>query len=441
MKIATIFYFSVSICFFFNSCIYKTSETFSHNTDFKHAYDEAWVQPMIQATRAFNREQNLETATLLYEASEQMPVSDWENFFITASIFAQENHIDKAFVALEKALESGFVDIDFLITFPGLSPLHTDTRWAAYKEKVMRQKQQHDASIKNPEVLHILQSLWRKDQEALALYQQEIAQRGSQLTYEENERLFYPIEKQWDLNKKILDSIITIYGWPGDSLVGKEGSKLSWAIPQHYPDIFYKQKCLGYIKDAIAKEDTDPNYYAELSDRIARDTWQKQTYGASIGNGVLHPIKDSWEVDQRREALGIDFPVALNAVFHSVEYSVPSKSEALTIAKQSYNKAQALYIKFEEFIKTQKSDSARVSLHKAIDMHGDLSNKQLYDAAVSLAQLGDDRSKRLSIKILKVLIWRRWDDRAVVRNSNELKNLHATEDWTNLIELLFSSFP
>jgi hypothetical protein len=69
--------------------------------------------------------------------------------------------------------------------------------------------------------------------------------------------------------------------------------KIAWGISQYYPNVFYKKKCLAYINNALKKQDIDPNHFAELSDRIARDTWQNKYMGETPPYPIQNPNEDS----------------------------------------------------------------------------------------------------------------------------------------------------
>ena len=250
----------------------------------------------------------------------------------------------------------------------------------------------------------------------------------SNATREDYQRLFEGVEYRWEINKNKLDSIIQIHGWPGYKLVGQEGGKIAWAIAQHYPDVFFKDKCLSLLKQAVEKGDADPNHYAELNDRIARDTWQKQLYGASMGEDAPYPIKDPIHVNKRRIALGLLEPVEVYALYHGIEYELPTQKEI----QSSYDKAQVQYELFENFISKKQADSANTYITKAVANHGDVSNEQLYAAAIKLANMKNEHSNRICLKILKVLIWRKWEKSSEILNETSLAPLHDHAEWMKI---------
>tara|TARA_R110001599_G_scaffold1889_3_gene9541 strand:+ start:2783 stop:4168 length:1386 start_codon:yes stop_codon:yes gene_type:complete len=394
-----------------------------------------WAQDLTEAYAALHKERNIESANLIFEASEKMPRKNWENYFVTASIYASNNNTEKAFFSLEKAIEYGLRDTDLITNFPDFKNLKNDIRFQQITELAEKAKENYLEQIENPELLKELENMWARDQQALSKYENKIRLLDSTATYKDYQKLFKPVEKVWDINKIKLDSIITIYGWPGNKLVGEDGAKLAWAIPQHHPDVFYKERCLGLIKKAVDKGDLDPNLYAELNDRIARETWRKQTYGASMGKNAPYPINDPSNVNERRFELGLMEPIEVYAFYHGIEYTVPSEKEAIVESNLSQKKALEAYSQFNEFIYENNPDSANSYFLKAKDYYGDITNQQLFDAAIKLTQLNNDRSKRLAENILKVLIWRKWNDRQIISDHEAFNSLRKRNEW-QLIEAL-----
>ncbi|WP_431129820.1 DUF6624 domain-containing protein [Flagellimonas flava] len=400
--------------------------------------NHVWSNGLINAYRALDEDRNTASADLLLEATENMPNKNWENYFVCATIYAPNGETDKAFDALDKAIESGLRDSQLLNSIPELSNLYDNPRWKTVIEKTENKRGEYLRKIESPEVLELLENLWAEDQRVLTQYNEQIALLDSTVTDEDYDRLFEPIEKRWDINKIKLDSIIQIYGWPGNRLVGEDGAKISWGIPQHHPNVFFKQKCLSKIKEAVEKGDMDPNHYAELNDRIARETWQKQTYGASMGQNAPYPIANPSEVNQRRFELGLLEPVEVYAYYHGITYVAPFEEEAKLEAKTNFEEAQSNYAKFGKFIKAKEIDSALFALKKSIKHYGDLNNEQLYKAALTLSAQSEERAKNLSLRILKVLIWRKWEERFDYIQKSNFTEIDE-DDWNTIIKLLEQS--
>ena len=116
------------------------------------------------------------------------------------------------------------------------------------------------------------------------------------------------------LNTAWMKQLVAERGWPGYSLVGRDGEQAAFLIVQHATqDTAFMARVLPLLERAYATGEAEGPQVALLTDRLARQRGQAQIYGtqASIVNGrfVLDPIADSANVDKRRAQLGIP-PVA-----------------------------------------------------------------------------------------------------------------------------------
>ncbi len=402
-----------------------------HLTD----HNSNWELLMIEGYQKFNSDRSNEAAELILEATELMPNKNLENYLVSAMIFAQNSQQEKVLIAIEKAIKEGFKDPQLLNSIPEFIQLREHVTWNKLITQAKNLQEKDEASVQNPLLLKELKEMWANDQEVLAQYEKNINTLDSTATYNDHLRLFKPVERIWKVNKIKLDSIIKIHGWPGNKLVGEAGAKVAWGIPQHHPNIFFKRKCLLLIKKALEKGDVDPNHYAKLHDRIARETWQKQIYGTSIAEHAPFPIKDPKNINKRRAELGLFEPFEVYAIYHGLNYQPPSSKEIQTI----YEKAQNDYLKFEESIRLNQVDSVNIYISKAISAYGDINNEQLYNAAISLAKLDNQSSQLRSMKILKVLIWREWENRFKILSQNEFKALKDYDEWKEIQNLIETS--
>ena len=114
-------------------------------------------------------------------------------------------------------------------------------------------------------------------------------------------------------NTRFLKKIVAERGWPGRSLVGRDAADAAFLILQHSPDTAFQAKALPLIEKAFASGEAEGQQVALLTDRVAVQRGQPQTFGtqASVVNGrfKLDPIADSANVDARRAKLGMP-PVA-----------------------------------------------------------------------------------------------------------------------------------
>lgn len=139
-------------------------------------------------------------------------------------------------------------------------------------------------------------------------------------------------EKQAKLdngNIKKLAKILEKYGWPGRSLVGKEGSLAAFLVVQH-GDLEYQKKYYPLLKEAINKGEADRDDAALLEDRILMREGKKQIYGTQLHFNEatkkleLWPIEDEEGVDARRASVGLE-SIAKYLKRFGLEYSPPKK--------------------------------------------------------------------------------------------------------------------
>ncbi|RIK26949.1 MAG: hypothetical protein DCC55_39695, partial [Chloroflexi bacterium] len=112
-------------------------------------------------------------------------------------------------------------------------------------------------------------------------------------------------------NAQQLEAIIGMWGWPGKTLVGEEGTGAAWLIVQHAigsPN--FQRMCLPLLKEAVACGEAEPAQVAYLEDRIAFYERRPQRYGTQFDwdeHGKMSPwtLADSQRVDEYRRLVGL----------------------------------------------------------------------------------------------------------------------------------------
>ena len=110
-------------------------------------------------------------------------------------------------------------------------------------------------------------------------------------------------------NTAFLKRVVGERGWPGASVVGRDGAEAAFLIAQHSPDTAFMASVLPLLQRGYLAGEVQGQHLALLTDRVARQHGQPQVYGTqtTLANGrfVLDPIADSVNVDARRAQLGI----------------------------------------------------------------------------------------------------------------------------------------
>lgn len=119
-----------------------------------------------------------------------------------------------------------------------------------------------------------------------------------------------------ELSKKHVEKlreIIQQFGWPTEHNFGKEYAHAAWLIAQHANhDIQFQKESLAIIADLTLKDTPAPHdqvaniHFAYLFDRILVNEKKEQCFGTQYDkNGKLLPIKNSDQVDERRNKIGL----------------------------------------------------------------------------------------------------------------------------------------
>ncbi len=136
-------------------------------------------------------------------------------------------------------------------------------------------------------------------------------------------------------NRARLKEVVDKHGWPGKSLVGKDGAHAAWLLVQHADgDLAFQKRHLELMK-AAPKGDVEAENIAYLTDRVLVAEKKKQIYGTQIqaqgGAFKPYPIEDEASVDKRRGEVGLP-PLA--------EYLKTAQTEFDRLSKKKSEKKQ-----------------------------------------------------------------------------------------------------
>ena len=111
-------------------------------------------------------------------------------------------------------------------------------------------------------------------------------------------------------NTAWMKEVVDKHGWPGKSLVGKDGAMRAWLLVQHADqDRAFQKRCLPLLAGAVKKGEASPEHLAYLTDRVKVADKEKQVYGTQFhevdGKMEPYPIEDEANVDKRRKEVGL----------------------------------------------------------------------------------------------------------------------------------------
>lgn len=107
-----------------------------------------------------------------------------------------------------------------------------------------------------------------------------------------------------------LRQIISEHGWPGQSLVGRDGATAAFLILQH-ADHESQFEYFPLVKAAVDAGEFERRHFALLQDRVLVGEDKPQIYGTQLywddttGKWELFPIEDEENVDARRQEVGM----------------------------------------------------------------------------------------------------------------------------------------
>ena len=113
-------------------------------------------------------------------------------------------------------------------------------------------------------------------------------------------------------NADAMRAIIDEHGWPGKSLVGKEGAEAAWLIVQHaIADPELLRRSLVLLREAAARGDVEPWQPAYVEDRIAFSERRPQKYGTQFDwdhEGRMSPwtLAEPDRVEEYRREVGLE---------------------------------------------------------------------------------------------------------------------------------------
>ncbi|MGH1364795.1 MAG: DUF6624 domain-containing protein [Calditrichia bacterium] len=114
-------------------------------------------------------------------------------------------------------------------------------------------------------------------------------------------------------HQKRLKQLFDRYGFVGFDLAGEDGSHNFWLMVQHSdhtPE--FQKEVLKSMEDEVAKGNAKASNFAYLTDRVRKNSGQKQIYGTQVtynmqtGQAYPRSLEDSLNVNIRRKTMGLE---------------------------------------------------------------------------------------------------------------------------------------
>lgn len=110
-------------------------------------------------------------------------------------------------------------------------------------------------------------------------------------------------------NRQWLQKVVGQHGWPGRTLVGRDGAHAAWLLVQHADaDPAFQKTCLRLMTEARTGE-VDVADIAYLTDRIRLAEGKPQLYGTQVelkdGRWQVKEVEKPRTLDDRRQRIGL----------------------------------------------------------------------------------------------------------------------------------------
>jgi hypothetical protein len=133
-----------------------------------------------------------------------------------------------------------------------------------------------------------------------------------------------------------VQTLITQYGYPGQSLVGAPTNEAVWSVIQHTPNLI--PQYLPLVKGAAEKGELPFYRYAMMLDRRLMSEGKEQVYGTQVlaytgQPPFVWPIQNPAQVNQRRKQAGFATTVEKNATQLDVIYRVVTLEDVAKMPK------------------------------------------------------------------------------------------------------------
>lgn len=229
------------------------------------------------------------------------------DYYNAACDWALAGNAAKAFAYLDCAVQAGYDNPAHLQEDADLASLHADRRWQPLLTRLQAAVAQAEAH-QNPALKRELAEIRALDQRArlkAAALHRRLGPQAPGL-----DSLWRAMAHADSLNLPRVTAMIDRYGWPGKTLVGREGSSTAFLVIQH-SNLPTMLKYLPLLRAAAARGELEKRDLALVEDRALMWQGKPQLYGSQLrsssttGQMEFAPIADEAHVDERRASMGL----------------------------------------------------------------------------------------------------------------------------------------
>src|SRR5688572_18211836 len=185
----------------------------------------------------------------------------------------------KAFQFLDKAIETGWTDVQHLKKDSDLNALHKEKAWPKMLTKLEEKVAKLEANYDKPLQAELLQ-IFDQDQQIRHVYLKAANELG--YNHPKVDSLEKIMARQDQENQQKVMAILDKYGWVGPERVGPLATQTLFLVIQH-SDKTIQEKYLPMMREAAKQGKLSNSSLALLEDRVALAQGKKQLYGSQIG--------------------------------------------------------------------------------------------------------------------------------------------------------------
>lgn len=234
-----------------------------------------------------------------------------------------------ALALLDRASTIDTISVADIEADADLAAARTLPGWPALRETLL---QREDARLAG------LDRELRKELLARRVLDQDIRKRATAAGNPPPKALMEEWERIDHDNTEWMKTVLARHGWPGKSLVGKDGASAAWLFVQHADmDRPFQKEAIKLLEAAVAKGEVEGRDLAYLTDRILAGEGKPQRYGTQYhevdGKLVPQPIEDAEHVDSRRAAVGLSTLAEYDRIMQANYRPTPAQAGTAAPAK------------------------------------------------------------------------------------------------------------
>ena len=249
-----------------------------------------------------------------------------DEYYNSACCWSLANNDSKSLDYLDKAINSGYINLNWLNQDKDLLRLHSKKGWSKLIDKINKNIAIYESKLDKP-LKKELETILIDDQKYRKLIDSIESKFGRKS--KEMSELWKKMSEMDSIDLIKVIFIIEKKGWPGINIVGEDANQAVWLVIQH-ADLKTQEKYLPLLKESVSKNESSGGELALLEDRIQLGNHKPQIYGSQViidsitGQRKFADIYDEANVNKRRAKVRLG-KIEDYAKFFGIEYKISKK--------------------------------------------------------------------------------------------------------------------